>query len=312
MDNSSNSSVNPVVPDFSRTKKENKFLKIFIPILIVLLVAAGVVATLFITGVIGGKDNGPEDTVDTDIKDEEMISKINDKLGILFGASVENSEIIVNSSNYDDVLLWQTLDYNEEQRINRILNSLDQSESIELDSVQLEAAASVWVANGGASEQISADNIIAFNGETVAAKYTSTFIITPDRTAMTSQRVQYVSDHDFYFKLKNTETPTSFYRHYYISRYFRNGNQAYVYISGGLYDESARTAYCDVFTPDYTGIKEVCTTVAEGNSFAINSENSGSYLQRMLSFYLAKNGEIYYIGSESPIVLHGYNPDAEE
>ncbi len=310
MDNSSNSSVNPKVPDFSRAKKENKFLKIFIPILIVLLVAGGVVATLFITGVIGGNGNGPEDTVDIDIEDKAVVSKINDELSLLFGGSIENSEIVINSSNYDDVSLWKDLDLSEEQKIYRILNSLDESQKLELDEVQREVATSAWIENGGAQEALNFDTVVAFSGETVGEKYKSVFGTNVGTMPLKSSRVQYLPSYDIYFKVPSNETPTANERHYYIGRYFENNGRAYVYISGGLYNTDSRTAYCDVFTPDKTDV-ETCENVAEGQTFNIVNENSGYYLLRMFTFYLGENGNVYFLGSQSPITEWGIDPDAE-
>ncbi len=297
------------VPDFSRTKKENKFLKIFIPILILVILAGGVVATLFLTGVIGSKDNTPEDTIDVDIEDESMISKINDRLGVLFGKPVDNSEIVVNSSNYDDVSLWKALDLTEEQKINRILNTLDESQKIELDLTQKEFAATAWAENGG--QKINLDSVIAYPGGIVTEKYKTVFGLNSNNIPLESQRVQYLTAYDIYLKAPTTETATNLERHYFIDRYFENGKNVYVYISGGLYNTDTRTSYCDVFTPDVTSV-EACESVAEGQNFVLNKENNGRYLLRMLTFLHGKDGNLYFIGSDSPIAKYGIDPDAEE
>ena len=299
------------VPDFSRTKKENKILKIFIPILIILVIAAGVVATLFLTGVIGGNGTNNEDDIDRDVKDQDRISVIDDELGVLFGKSVENSEIIINSSNYDDVYLWRSLDLTEEQKIYRILNSLEESQKTELSITQREEAISVWTENGGLPESLNLDEVVAYPGDVVNEKYKKIFGVNAYRAPMESQRVQYLSTYDIYLKTPSKEVPTTNERHYYIGRYFENGNRVYVYMYGGLYNTDTRTSHCDVFTPEKTDV-EVCETVAADQTFSINEKNSGNYLLRMLTFYLDKNNNLFYLGSNSPIIKWGLDPDAEE
>ena len=126
-----------------------------------------------------------------------------------------------------------------------------------------------------------------------------------------SSRVQYLPSYDIYFKVPSTETPTANERHYYIGRYFENDGKAYVYVYGGLYNKDSRTAYCDVFTPDMTAA-ETCASVAEDQTFAITKDNSGDYLLRTFTFYLGKNGNVYFLGMNSPITEWGIDPDAEE
>ena len=309
--NNSSSTASAKVPDFSRTKKENKFLKIFIPILAALIVVAGVIAILFFTGVIGGKNNDPEESLDVDIEDEDMISKINNELGVLFGKPVENSGIIINSSNYDDISLWKNLDLTEEQKIYRILNALDESQKIELDPVQKEVAASVWAENGGAPETLNFDNVVAYSGEIVGEKYKEIFGVNAEKDVMNSNRVQYLTTYDVYFMVPAIETSTAYERHYHISRYFENGDKVYVYFNGGLYDTDSHTAYCDIFTPGTTEV-EVCKNVEADQTFTINEENDGYYLLRMFTFYKKRDGKIFYLGAESPIIKWNIDPETIE
>ena len=81
-------------PDFSKTKKKSGKGFLIAGILLVLLAVGGTVATLFLTGVIGGKGGKADDAA---------INSVNEKLNIMFGAPASAESISEDNSDFIDV-----------------------------------------------------------------------------------------------------------------------------------------------------------------------------------------------------------------
>ncbi len=293
--------VSPVVPVAPQPVpvKKTKLIPILVILNVLLLVTGGVVATLFFTGAIGNK-NTPKDgeEVAIEIEDQDLLTNLNQKLRILFGAPGEGDEIVLSTGYYDDIALIVNRDLTEEQKTWQIFNSLGSDDSILPSEAQLTSMQSTWFSVTGTAAYGS-NSLVAFNASTFSEKYKEVFGTQPINQLNTaSDRVIYDSEYDLYFTFKEETSASSLVRHYFINEYVSSGDVIYVYLVGALHDTSTGEVYCYVFMPEELEKPSVCATVEEGKTFTLDKTNAGNFNLVRLDF-MQVDDKLFFIGANS-------------
>lgn len=298
----------PVQP--AKPKKHGTFILVII--LSILAVASIVVALLFATGVIRLGDDGPKERPDeTPIEEDAIKNNIYEKLSIIFGAPVTDDVIFVDSSDFSDVSLFQDGDLNEEQRLWRVFNAMAESERYVLTEDQISSIHDSWLQSGGDESLFDASKIIAYSGYSFSEKYKEVFGVQPMIQTSSEGRVLYDFELDLYYYIPRETTTSPLQRYYYVSDLVRQGDVAYMYVSGGLYDTTTREAYCNVFFSNTEEKPSICETVEEGGTFTFTSENAGEYGLILLDFYIMPDNNVYFMGQNSVIDADSSSDNSE-
>ena len=216
------------------------------------------------------------------------------------GAIKENDSYSVNLSEYDDISLITKRDLSEEEKVYRAFMSLNEANKKEIDELSRETAAEVWSREGGDPALFNAGSLKAFTGGAVAKQFKSLFGTELNRLSLESSRIQYVPEMDFYFTV-NTPTPTNITRFYYFSEYLESENIVSVYVSSAQYNSETRKVLCGVALPTAVEKPDLCATIPETDSFALTSENYGSYPLTRLDFIRTDEDGYVFIGEGSPL-----------
>lgn len=279
-------------PVFASPKAKSPIFKIIAVVFLILAITAGVVATLFFTGVIGGN----KDTGETVLEDRDIINPIEQKLANLFGEPADLSVIETSSPDYDDVDFFLNGEYTDEQMLWIAFKNLDGYYK-EFTEEEITAFREYWSTTGYEMELFDNSIIQGFGADQFEAKYEELFGGTPSETNENTGRVYHIGNNYFAFYVE--EITSADRRFYNKVKYTKEGDVVHAYVASAAYNMADKKVYCGVYQ---TGDEErpvVCQDVSEeGKYFDPEEMDNGKYFTRRFDFKKSDKGEYYIIGSE--------------
>lgn len=302
----------PMQPIAVPPKKSNKTTIILVVILVLVLVACGVAAAIMLWPKGGSEpatpvtpDTPDEPTVSEEVEltDQTLIADINSKLGKAMLVTFENGHARTPSPSDYDVLLVKNGTLSDTAKASSILTFIQGTEPTAEQIQTLLAGAEDAYFTKHYPNLTIADAKAAFgtetqilSGATAREEYKKFYGKELSKSSIDATEISnspcsywgYNEGLDLFY----TETGCggmSDPREYYISKYTKDDDNVYVYISAGMSD--GFSILCDVSSLHAEKTTEVCGT--EDDGAFLNSTNYTKFTQYKITFEKSEDGKYY-------------------
>ncbi len=275
-------------PDFSKTKKKSGKGFLIAGILLVLLAVGGTVATLFLTGVIGGKGGKADDAA---------INSVNEKLNIMFGAPASAESISEDNSDFIDVDFFNNGTLPTDKKLWRAFFSLNTEDKETLTESQVAAAKAKLMEIGYVEALVESTDIIAYREEKVKDHYYEIFNENYASEDDAFYPIQYNKEGGYFFAIDFRGFLSSSTRYYRKQKTTVDGDKVSVTVSAAQLDLDTKKVHCGVYGPAEEVIPAVCSSIDE--EFTIEKITEDKYATVRFDFTKKDNGSYYLSGFET-------------
>ncbi|MBR2754017.1 hypothetical protein IKD82_02565 [Candidatus Saccharibacteria bacterium] len=242
----------------------------------------------------------PTTTEETEITDTYIIRDLSEKTDILHNfASSETTKVIKRYAiQYGYALpLYRDGTLNENAKLTYIINSINSNDQFSAEELQS-------IINEQGYDERAAEDFRMYNNkkilaDAVEAKYFDVFGERLIKGAINNQQhscpeYYYNSEYDFYYISSSGCGGTGPYdATFYKNKYTINGDQAYVYMSAGVFNKEDDKVYCDVIKDD-NSLPAVCGENINYDTFTIDESNYQKFAQYRFVFNKAEDGTYYF------------------
>ncbi len=308
-------------------KKKNKTTLILVIVLVLILVGCGIAAAIMLmpkggnSGSSSSSNGGsaptapdtpvePEVSEEVELTDQTIITDIKNKLGMMMGVDWKGNYASTPSPLQGDIILLKNGSLSDGQKAFRALANTTETDWVNVPEEQKQAILNdtEYFERIRSNYSINVDEIknnfwgYTYNAAQVREKYKEIY---GEEMAKGSD-IEFDGSNSFCYYLKYNSKYDIFFRNggcggianprgYYINKYTKDDNNAYLYVSAGAVGEDG--VYCDIAFFNEKNTAEVCAT--EDSNPMIDETNYTKFAQYKITFTKADDGKYYFEKAES-------------